>query len=122
MDNGTREERRRKVIDVLNRARAMELMAISQYMNQHYNLDDLDYGELAVKVKLIAIDEMRHAEMFAERIKELAGEPTVEPEGKVERGQSVDVIYPLIANLRITQSMLITSLFKCVVITGMPLV
>ena len=67
----SREERKGKVIGVLNEARGMELHAISQYMNQHYGLDDMDYGELAKNVKLIAIDEMRHAEMFAERIKEL---------------------------------------------------
>ncbi|HON23533.1 MAG TPA: ferritin-like domain-containing protein, partial [Syntrophales bacterium] len=77
-----RETRKAKVIEVLNKARAMELQAIHQYMNQHYNLDDMDYGELAANVKLIAIDEMRHAEMFAERIKELGGEPTTEPAGK----------------------------------------
>lgn len=32
------------IIGLLNRARAMELHAIAQYMNQHYNLDDMDYG------------------------------------------------------------------------------
>jgi bacterioferritin len=88
-----REDRRKKVIEVLNIARAMELQAIGQYMNQHYNLDDMDYGELAGKVKLIAIDEMRHAEMFAERIKELGGEPTTEPDGGVEKRQPVDIIF-----------------------------
>jgi bacterioferritin len=94
MSKGTREERRGRVIEVLNKARAMELQAISQYMHQHYNLDDMDYGEFAAKVKLIAIDEMRHAEMFAERIKELGGEPTTEPAGKVEKGQAVETIFP----------------------------
>ncbi len=94
MEKGGREARKEKVVEALNRARAMELMAISQYMNQHYNLDDMDYGDLAAKVKLIAIDEMRHAEMFAERIKELGGEPTVEPEGGVMKGQKVDAIFP----------------------------
>lgn len=93
MDKKSREERRKNVIDVLNKARAMELQAIHQYMNQHYNLDDLDYGELAGKVKLIAIDEMRHAEMFAERIKELDGEPTAEPAGGVDKGQPVETIF-----------------------------
>ena len=67
----SREKRKAKVLDVLNKARAMELTAITQYMNQHYNLDNMDYGEMAANMKLIAIDEMRHAEMFAERIKEL---------------------------------------------------
>jgi bacterioferritin len=96
---GTRDQRKKKVIEVLNKARAMELQAIHQYMNQHYNLDDKDYGDLAAKVKLIAIDEMRHAEMFAERIKELGGEPTGDPAGKIDRGQKVEIIFPFDAGL-----------------------
>lgn len=95
----SREERKQKVIEVLNKARAMELQAIHQYMNQHYNLADIDYGELAANIKLIAIDEMRHAEMFAERIKELGGEPTTDPAEKVTKGQAVEVIYPFDAKL-----------------------
>jgi bacterioferritin len=93
MDRASRQQAKEKVIEVLNKARAMELHAIGQYMNQHYNLDDMDYGELAAKMKLIAIDEMRHAEMFAERIKELGGEPTTDMAQKVERGQGVDNIF-----------------------------
>lgn len=64
-----REEKKARVIEVLNKARSMELQAIHQYMNQHYNLDDRDLGELAKNIKLIAIDEMTHAEAFAERIR-----------------------------------------------------
>jgi len=94
MAQASREERKKKVIEVLNQARAMELQAIYQYMNQHYNLDSMDYGELAKNIKLIAIDEMRHAESFAERIKELGGEPTSEMAGRVEKGQPVEKIYP----------------------------
>ena len=94
MEKASKEERRQKVIEVLNKARAMELHAIHQYMNQHYNLDDMDYGELAAKIKLIAIDEMRHAEMFAERVKELGGEPVTEHTEKVSKGQKVQAIFP----------------------------
>jgi bacterioferritin len=83
-----------RVIDVLNKARSMELYAIMQYMNQHYQLDSQDYGKLAKKMRDIAIDEMRHAEMFAERIKELDGEPTTQIEGMLKRGQSLREIYP----------------------------
>jgi bacterioferritin len=93
VDQKSREQRKNNVIEVLNKARGMELLAIAQYMNQHYNLDNLDYGEMAAKVKLIAIDEMRHAEMFAERIKELGGEPTAEPGGKAEKGQDIGSIF-----------------------------
>ena len=94
MGTPTKEERRTAVVEVLNKARAMELQAIGQYMNQHYNLDDMDYGELAAKIKLIAIDEMRHAEMFAERIKELGGEPVTGHQGEIEKGQAVEQVFP----------------------------
>jgi bacterioferritin len=99
MAKSTKDTSRQKVLEVLNKARAMELQAIHQYMNQHYTLDDMDYGELAANVKLIAIDEMRHAEMFAERIKELSGEPTTEKAAKVEREQAVEAIFPFDSGL-----------------------
>ncbi len=89
-----RDSRKQKVVEVLNKARSMELFAITQYMNQHYTLDDADYGELAANMKRIAIDEMRHAEMFAERIKELGGDPTTDPKGGLQKGQDVRKIYP----------------------------
>jgi bacterioferritin len=59
----------------------------------------MDYGDLAAKVKLIAIDEMRHAEMFAERIKELGGEPTTDLAGKVVKGQKIEAVFPFDAGL-----------------------
>ncbi len=93
MAKASKQKRRQNVINVLNQARAMELRAIYQYMNQHYNLDDMDYGELAAKLKLIAIDEMRHAEMFAERVKELGGEPVSGHDGKISKGQKVEVVF-----------------------------
>ncbi|MCK9241612.1 ferritin-like domain-containing protein [Desulfocurvus sp.] len=94
-----KEKRREKVLEVLNKARAMELYAISQYMNQHYGLDGMDYGELARDMKLIAIDEMRHAEQFAERIKELDGEPTTELAAPVVKAQDVRTIFPFDADV-----------------------
>ena len=99
MEKASKEERRQKVIEVLNKARAMGLHAIHQEMNQHYNLDDMDYGELAAKIKLIAIDEMRHAEMFAERVKELGGEPVTGHDETVAKGQKVEAIFPFDAAL-----------------------
>lgn len=92
--SANREGRKAKVVEVLNKARAMELEAVHQYMHQHYNLGSKDYGELAANMKLIAIDEMRHAEAFAERIKELNGDPTTEKHGEVVKNQDVRAIYP----------------------------
>jgi bacterioferritin len=54
----------------------------------------MNYGEFAGKLKLIAIDEMRHAETFAERIKELGGEPVTGHDGKIFKGQSPNEIFP----------------------------
>jgi bacterioferritin len=94
MVESSREEAKKRVIEVLNKARSLELQAIHQYMIHHYDLDNLDYGDMAGKVKLIAVDEMRHAEMFADRIEELGGVPTSDVAGKIEKGQAVEAIFP----------------------------
>ena len=79
----------KKVIELLNQARARELGAISQYMTQHYELEDKDYGKLASKLKETAITEMKHAEKLAERILFLNGKPTTRPSGEAVKGQSI---------------------------------
>jgi len=78
-----------KVIDLLNEARSRELTAISQYMAQHYELEDSDFGKLASKFKEIAITEMKHAEKLAERILFLKGEPTSKPDSVAKKGQPI---------------------------------
>ena len=79
----------KKVIDLLNQARSRELTAITQYMAQHYELEDQDFGKLASKLKEIAIQEMKHAEKLAERILYLKGEPTSKPDGVAKKGQKI---------------------------------
>ena len=79
----------KKVIDLLNEARSKELTAISQYMAQHYELEDSDFGKLASKFKEVAITEMKHAEKLAERILFLKGEPTSKPDGVAKQGQQI---------------------------------
>ena len=83
----------------MNKARSMELQAIHQYLNQHYNLDNMDYGDFALKLKLVGLDEMRHAEKFADRIEELGGQPTVDPAAKAIKGQKVEEVFGFDANL-----------------------
>lgn len=78
-----------KVIDLLNAARSRELHAIAQYMAQHYELEDQDFGKLASKFKEIAIQEMKHAEKLAERILFLKGEPTSKPDDSPKKGQTI---------------------------------
>ncbi|MBN1917473.1 MAG: bacterioferritin [Verrucomicrobia bacterium] len=79
----------KKVIDLLNKARASELTAISQYMLHHYELEDTDFGKLAKVLKKTGIEEMKHAEKLAERILFLGGTPTTEPDGKSKKGQEI---------------------------------
>ena len=78
-----------KVIEWLNQARAREMGAITQYMAQHYELEDQDFGKLAAKLKEIAIQEMKHAEKLAERILFLRGVPTSKPDGTPKKTQEI---------------------------------
>jgi len=78
-----------KVINLLNEARSRELTAINQYMIHHYELEDKDFGKLALKIKDIALTEMKHAEKLAERILFLKGEPTSKPDATPKKGQEI---------------------------------
>ena len=79
----------KRVIDLLNAARSRELTAIIQYMAQHYELEDRDFGKLASKFKEIGIAEMKHAEKLAERILYLKGVPTSKPDAITKKGQEI---------------------------------
>ena len=98
-------DKKGKVIDVLNKARAMELQAIAQYMNQHYGLDDMDYGELAASMKLIAIESDEASPRPARGRRPGRRRPwetavtRVDPLAKAQKGQAVEKIYPFDANL-----------------------
>lgn len=69
-----------KLVDVLNDLRARELAVIAQYMRHHYLVTGPEGLALADEFKDIAITEMKHAEMLAERIDYLGGDPTITPE------------------------------------------
>lgn len=84
-----------KVLDALNKARRMEVQAIHQYMVQHYTMSDLDLGQLCAYLQLIAIDEMKHAAWFAERIDALNGDPACDMAGPIVQDQTPREIYPL---------------------------
>lgn len=83
----------KEAIGYLNKARSMELQAISQYMQQHYTMAEKGLGELAVNLKRIAIDEMGHAEDFAELTKSYGFVPTIMSFGDVVTDENVDQIY-----------------------------
>jgi bacterioferritin len=82
----------KKVISLLNKARARELTAIQQYMAQHYELEDKGYGKIAKSLKEIAVAEMKHAEKLAERILFLNGVPEYKPDGTPKRGEEIGAL------------------------------
>lgn len=78
-----------QVIAVLNDARGRELQAISQYMAQHYELDNQGVIKLAAMIKEIAKTEMKHAESLADRILFLDGQVNYKPAGLAKTGQDI---------------------------------
>lgn len=78
------------VIDMLNEGRKRELLAVAQYLAQHYELADQMYNRLATRMKKIGIQEMGHAEGFAERILFLGGKPADKPNIPAKRGLSIE--------------------------------
>jgi len=71
-------------IHLLNKAVADELQAVHQYMYFHFHLDDQGFQPLSQLFKRIAIQEMGHLELLAERILFLKGDVAMVPAGPVE--------------------------------------
>jgi bacterioferritin len=70
---------RDELIQELNRVRVEELKSIAQYMRHHYIAEDMQSAAIAALFKKIALVEMKHAYMLAERIVQLGGEPVAHP-------------------------------------------
>jgi bacterioferritin len=76
---------RTKSIELLNKAVADELQAVHQYMYFHFHLDDQGFTPLSLLFKRIAIMEMGHVEVLAERILFLKGDVEMAPAALVEK-------------------------------------
>ena len=68
------EKKYERSSELLNNALAEENTASLQYMYFHFICEDKGYRPLAQYFKRTAIQEMKHAEEFAERIRVLEGE------------------------------------------------
>ena len=69
-----------KLKEMLNQAIARELAVSIQYMWQHVQASGLSGETIKDEVRKISIQEMKHAEAFAERLSYLGGIPTTKPE------------------------------------------
>jgi bacterioferritin len=78
-----------KVIDYLNKGLRSELTAINQYWLHYRILDNWGFKDLAKKWREESIEEMRHADKFAERILFLDGFPNMQVLDPLRIGQTV---------------------------------
>jgi len=69
----------KRLLDILNESIARELAAIIQYMWQHVMVTGLESAEFMDILHKISIQEMKHAEKFAERLDYFGGVPTTKP-------------------------------------------
>ena len=78
-----------KVIEYLNKGLRSELTAINQYWLHYRILDNWGFRDLAKKWKAESIEEMHHADKFAERILFLDGFPNMQVLDPLRIGQTV---------------------------------
>ena len=79
-----------KVIDYLNEVLKGELTAINQYWLHYRLFDHWGVKKLAEFERHESIDEMKHADMLAERILFLDGLPNFQLLGRLRIGESVE--------------------------------
>lgn len=68
-----------ELLDLLNAAIAREIQVSIQYMWQHIQWTGVKAFAVKEEFKSISIDEMKHAEIIAERLFYLGGIPTTKP-------------------------------------------
>lgn len=81
-----------KVIEFLNKALTNELTAINQYWLHYRVLNDWGVSRLAEYERHELIDEMKHADVLAERILFLGGLPNFQAIHKLKVGETVEEI------------------------------
>src|SRR4051812_29827541 len=81
-----------KVVELLNEALKAELTAINQYWLHYRLLDNWGLKKLAELERQESIDEMKHADRFAERVLFLDGLPNFQALGRLRIGETVEEI------------------------------
>jgi bacterioferritin len=69
----------RELLEILNQSIAREIQVSVQYMWQHVLCSGVKGYAVRDVFKKIAVEEMKHAEAFAERLAYLGGIPTTKP-------------------------------------------
>jgi bacterioferritin len=76
------------VIRLLNEALATEIVCVLRYKRHYYMAEGIHAQAVAAEFLEHANEEQQHADMLAERITQLNGEPNFNPDGLSERSHS----------------------------------
>jgi bacterioferritin len=76
------------VLRVLNEALATEIVCVLRYKRHQFMASGLNAESISDEFKEHAAEEQTHADMIAQRITELGGEPNFSPEGILTRSHS----------------------------------
>lgn len=79
---------RDSVIEVLNQALATELVCVLRYRRHYFMASGIHSQPVAAEFLEHAQEEQNHADLIAERIAQLDGEPNFNPEGLLTRSHS----------------------------------
>ena len=79
---------RKVVLRVLNEALATEIVCVLRYKRHHYMAKGIHSQAVADEFLEHAAEEQEHADLIAERIVQLDGEPNFNPEGLLTRSHS----------------------------------
>ena len=85
---------RESVIRLINEALATELVCILRYKQHHYAASGIHAQSVAEEFLEHANEEQQHADMLAERITQLNGNPNFNPAGLLSRSHSEYVESP----------------------------
>ena len=75
-----RKKASKELLDLLNKAISRELQVVTQYMWQHIQWIGIKGFSVKDQLRIIAMNEMTHAEFIAERLNYLGGTPTTKPD------------------------------------------
>ncbi len=79
---------RETVLRLLNEALATELVCVLRYKRHYYMASGIHAQAVAAEFLEHATEEQTHADLIAERINQLGGEPDLNPEGLLTRSHS----------------------------------
>ena len=79
---------RSRVIDVLNEVLATEIVCVLRYKRHYFTATGINAGPIAQEFLEHAEEEQEHADMAAQRICQLGGEPDFSPENLASRSHT----------------------------------